>query len=242
MAYAPYSESRVGAVVVTSAGQLFSGCNVENSSYGMTSCAEDVAILRMIASTDAKIATDRSIAAVYIWSSGDVPAPPCGPSLQMIAEFAAPGCIVQSYTGDGPLGRVETWSLRDLLPHPFRIEPEAQPEVREDVTSDASGQQRRDIFSAILKGVLEDEPPLLLFETDHFAKVTIVGEWKIRQKGDSTDLEADFNISDWMYRLEDVRLSCPSVMSEDIHLPSPYLITPGSGPVLTIGGILKLTT
>jgi len=121
-AYAPYSQFKVGAAVLTSKDRIFSGCNVENSSYGLTVCAERVAILKAVS------AGDREIKAVAVFaespnsqlatrhSSLAALTPPCGACLQVISEFAENPEIVLS---NGRTTR--TYRLKELLPLGFRL-------------------------------------------------------------------------------------------------------------------------
>jgi cytidine deaminase len=80
-AYCPYSRFPVGAAVLTSEGRIFSGCNVENASYGLTICAERIAIFHAVASSSKKIA------AVMIYTATPNPTAPCGACRQVINEF-----------------------------------------------------------------------------------------------------------------------------------------------------------
>src|ERR1700758_1488783 len=82
-AYAPYSNFRVGAAVLTKNGKIFSGCNVENASYGMTNCAERTAIFAAVAELGPKL----EIRAVAVVNDHDVPCAPCGACRQGIYEF-----------------------------------------------------------------------------------------------------------------------------------------------------------
>src|ERR1700690_2023256 len=82
-AYAPFSNFRVGAAILTSKGQIFVGCNVENSSYGMTNCAERTAIFAAIA----KDGPDLEIRAIAVVNDHGVPCSPCGACRQVIYEF-----------------------------------------------------------------------------------------------------------------------------------------------------------
>ena len=111
-AYAPYSGFLVGAAVVSSTGRVFSGCNIENSSYGATICAERVAIGQMIA------AGERKLRAVAVFTNAEPPATPCGICRQVLAEFDDAAIVI---VGNGVL--VHKTSLRELLPAPFRLEP-----------------------------------------------------------------------------------------------------------------------
>jgi cytidine deaminase len=108
-AYAPYSGFRVGAAVLAR-GQVHVGCNVENASYGLTVCAERVAVLAAVA-TGA-----RRIEAVAVASGTSPPTPPCGMCLQTLAEFAGPELPVLLAGARG--GRIET-TLGALLPSAF---------------------------------------------------------------------------------------------------------------------------
>ena len=80
-AYAPYSKFHVGAAILTKSGEIFTGCNVENLSYGLTICAERVAIGSMIA------AGQHEISQVVVVADTDQPISPCGACRQVMAEF-----------------------------------------------------------------------------------------------------------------------------------------------------------
>jgi cytidine deaminase len=111
-AYAPFSKFRVGAAILTSKGQIFLGCNVENSSYGMTNCAERTAIFSAVA----KDGPELEIYAVAVANDHGVPCSPCGACRQVIYEFG-PRAIV-FYEGDkGPKQSLIT----ELLPEGFRL-------------------------------------------------------------------------------------------------------------------------
>jgi len=114
-AYAPYSEYRVGAAIATEDGSIFSGCNVENASFGATICAERGAIARMIASGES------SPVACVVVTGGDRPASPCGICRQVLAEFAKdmPILLVGERDSGGDV-RLET-SLAALLPDRFEL-------------------------------------------------------------------------------------------------------------------------
>jgi cytidine deaminase len=109
-AYAPYSRFRVGAAVLAG-GRLFAGCNVENVSYGLTTCAERVAVGTAVA------AGERALEGVAVASGTVPPTPPCGMCLQTLAEFAGPDLPVLLLGARG--ARVET-TLGALLPLAFR--------------------------------------------------------------------------------------------------------------------------
>ena len=107
-AYAPYSRFTVGAAVL-SGGKVYSGCNVENASYGLSICAERVA------ATTAVAAGERRIDAVAVVGSAHEPTPPCGACRQFLNEFG-PAMPVVVETPDGTR---EVWRLDALLPHAF---------------------------------------------------------------------------------------------------------------------------
>ena len=108
-AYAPYSHFPVGAAVLTTDGQTYTGCNVENASYPLTVCGERNAVAHMVAEGG------HSIAAVVIYTPTEHPSAPCGGCRQVINEFG-PECQVYSFC-DGP--QVLDRPLADLLPDAF---------------------------------------------------------------------------------------------------------------------------
>jgi len=108
-AWAPYSHFRVGAVLETSDGRRFAGCNVENASYPAGLCAERGALAAAVA------AGAREFVRVVIVTEADVPTPPCGMCRQALVEFAPALEVISVATSD----RSAAWSLADLLPSPF---------------------------------------------------------------------------------------------------------------------------
>src|SRR5260370_25866737 len=85
-AYAPYSGFKVGAAVMTGEGKIFTGCNVENASYGLTICAEPSPIFSAVANlAGGKL----SLRAVAVVNEKEVPCPPCGACRQVISELGA---------------------------------------------------------------------------------------------------------------------------------------------------------
>jgi cytidine deaminase len=115
MAYAPYSNFKVGAAVLTAAGETFSGCNIENASLGATICAERVAILAAVA------AGHRDLTALAVIADTPGPVAPCGLCRQMLAEFS-PDCRVLMAT---TAGRTQLANLKELLPLAFRWPPKS---------------------------------------------------------------------------------------------------------------------
>lgn len=115
-AYAPYSKFRVGAALLFDDGLVVTGCNVENMSFGLTSCAERNALFRAVSEHGA----GRKIRAVAVANLNGQPGPPCGACRQVLSEFAAPDAVV-SFPGTNG---VETRPLRDLLPFQFHLDSE----------------------------------------------------------------------------------------------------------------------
>lgn len=109
-AYAPFSEYRVGAAIATRSGKIYAGCNVENSSYGATICAERGAVMQMIA------AGDRDPVAMSVVTSDG--GSPCGICRQVLAEFTEDMPIVLANLEDESGHVVQ---LAELLPLAFRL-------------------------------------------------------------------------------------------------------------------------
>ncbi len=109
-AYAPYSSFRVGAALLTSNGRVVTGCNVENSSFGLTICAERTALFAAVSKGF------RSFRAIAISTDAGIPIPPCGACRQALAEFA-PGMHVILDPGSGTPVDVP---LSALLPLAFQ--------------------------------------------------------------------------------------------------------------------------
>jgi cytidine deaminase len=109
-AYAPYSGFRVGAAILTRGGAVHAGCNVENASYGLTTCAECNATAAMLlAASD-----DRNIRLIVIVSPDSAPCFPCGACRQVLNEFGCEEVIVLEASGDP-----RCYPLKTLLPHAF---------------------------------------------------------------------------------------------------------------------------
>lgn len=108
-AYCRYSKFRVGAAVLADDGQIYSGCNVENASYGLTMCAERNAIFQAVAQGG------RKLKAVVIVTPTDKATPPCGACRQVINEFGPEAEIFVFGSGNV----AQRWKLPDLLPDAF---------------------------------------------------------------------------------------------------------------------------
>jgi cytidine deaminase len=111
-AYAPYSQFKVGAAMLTSKGKVFSGCNVENASYGLSNCAERTAIFAAIAESGPGL----DIRAIAVVNDQGVPCSPCGACRQVIYEFG-PDATVYFQSSKG-------WKeshITQLLPEGFRL-------------------------------------------------------------------------------------------------------------------------
>ena len=111
-AYAPYSKFKVGAALLSAAtNRIYRGCNVENSSYGATICAERNAVIHAIAEEGSL-----GIDILVVYSDDDPPAPPCAVCLQVLAEFSRPDTKVVLVSVDGFR---KTYLFKELLPNPF---------------------------------------------------------------------------------------------------------------------------
>ena len=114
-AYAPFSKFYVGAAILTQSGEIFTGCNVENSSYGLTNCAERTAIFTAVAA-GALSAVHELIAVAVVNREGEV-CSPCGACRQVIFEFG-PEAIVIYRAHSGEIAQTKA---KDLLPEGFRL-------------------------------------------------------------------------------------------------------------------------
>ena len=108
-AHAPFSEFEVGAALEGDDGQIYSGCNVENATYGLTICAERVAVFKAISEGARKF---RRIAVV---ADTDTLTPPCGACRQILWEFCGDVQVILANLK----GKTESLQLKDLLPRPF---------------------------------------------------------------------------------------------------------------------------
>ena len=108
-AFAPYSKFKVGAAVEGLDNRIHTGCNVENATYGLTMCAERVAIYKGVSEGA------RRFKRVAVAADTDRLTPPCGACRQLLWEFCGDVEIVLV----NPRGKIETYHLRDLFPRPF---------------------------------------------------------------------------------------------------------------------------
>jgi cytidine deaminase len=108
-ALAPYSHFRVGAAVRAKSGRVFSGCNIENASYGLTLCAERVAVFKALSEGE------RGFDAVAVVTDSDILTPPCGACRQILWEFCGDAEVILANLA----GRIEVHRMSVLLPKPF---------------------------------------------------------------------------------------------------------------------------
>ena len=108
-AHAPFSNFKVGAALRTPSGKVFAGCNVENATYGLTVCAERVAIFKAISEGE------RKFDAIAVVTDTDTLTPPCGACRQLIWEFCGDIPVVMSNLQ----GKVEELRMSQLFPKPF---------------------------------------------------------------------------------------------------------------------------
>ena len=108
-AYCPYSKFPVGAAVLTASGKIFSGCNVENASFGLCNCAERTAIFTAVAQGET------AITGLVIYTPTETPTTPCGACRQVLNEFGANAFVISICDHKQ---RIET-SLPQLLPAAF---------------------------------------------------------------------------------------------------------------------------
>ena len=108
-AHAPFSKFLVGAAIEDSSGRIHTGCNVENATYGLTVCAERVAVFKAISEGA------RKFTRVVVAADTDVLTPPCGACRQILWEF----CGDVELTLVNPRGKTEMFHLKDLFPRPF---------------------------------------------------------------------------------------------------------------------------
>ena len=110
-AFAPYSKFQVGAALEDADGRVHTGCNIENATYGLTLCAERVAVFKAVSEGV------RSFRRVAIAADTDTLTPPCGACRQILWEFCGDIEIILV----NPRGKTETYRLKDLFPKPFDV-------------------------------------------------------------------------------------------------------------------------
>lgn len=111
-AHAPYSRFPVGAAVISAAGQVYAGCNVENASFGLTQCAERAALTAAIADG----VRPGDLQTLVIYTPGKTAHPPCGACRQVMHELmAADSTVVSCCEGD----EIRRWNRAEYLPDPF---------------------------------------------------------------------------------------------------------------------------
>lgn len=108
--YAPYSNFKVGAALLTSCGEVYTGCNVENASYGGTMCAERTAVFKAVSNGS------REFSKIAIAASTECDCTPCGLCRQVLSEFSADGSLIVICKVDGKL---REFTLKELLPCSF---------------------------------------------------------------------------------------------------------------------------
>ncbi|MEQ8904199.1 cytidine deaminase [Ekhidna sp.] len=111
-AYAPYSKFKVGCALLTTSGNIYTGCNVENASFGLTTCAERNAIANAVNSEGAI-----GILSIVVYTSTPTPTPPCGACRQVIYEFAKNTTTISYCDSE----EVFHHSINDLLPGAFEF-------------------------------------------------------------------------------------------------------------------------
>lgn len=108
-AYAPYSQFAVGAAILGNDGEIYTGCNVENASYGLSICAERAAIFKAVSHGCL------SFLAIAVVADGEEPVSPCGACRQVLAEFASDMVVVMSNLQ----GKMAYTTVEKLLPNTF---------------------------------------------------------------------------------------------------------------------------
>jgi cytidine deaminase len=108
-AHAPFSRFKVGAALLTSSGEIVTGCNIENASYGLTLCAERVAVFKAVSEGF------REFQAIAVVAKSPRPTAPCGPCRQILWEFCGDIWVHIATPG----GKAKSWRMAELLPVPF---------------------------------------------------------------------------------------------------------------------------
>ncbi len=108
-AHAPFSKFKVGAAIEDQTGRIFTGCNVENATYGLTICAERVAVFKAISEGA------RKFTRIAVAADTDVLTPPCGACRQILWEFCGNAELILVNLA----GKTESFRLKDIFPRPF---------------------------------------------------------------------------------------------------------------------------
>lgn len=108
-AFAPYSRFRVGAALLTSTGETYTGCNVENSSYSLSVCAERVAVFKAVS------AGEKAFEAIVVVTDSEDFCPPCGACRQVLVEFAPKLSVIMM----NAVGEARETTIQELLPEAF---------------------------------------------------------------------------------------------------------------------------
>lgn len=108
-AFAPYSNFKVGAALETADGKIYTGCNIENASYGLTMCAERVAIFKAVSEGETNFSR------IAVVADTENLTPPCGPCRQLIWEFCGDVPVIFANLN----GTTETLQMKELLPYAF---------------------------------------------------------------------------------------------------------------------------
>jgi homotetrameric cytidine deaminase len=116
--YSPYSGFRVGAALKLTNGEVVTGTNVENVSYGLTICAERSALVRAVAQFGPEI----RVAAAVVVNLNDAPSPPCGACRQVLAEFMDADVLVSFPGGAAGAVTMITLPMREVLPYGFDLQ------------------------------------------------------------------------------------------------------------------------
>ena len=109
----PYSKFKVGAALLTKSGTIIGGANVESASYGLTCCAERIALFKALTDGEKNFV---AVAVVARWDGGPMP---CGACRQLLAEYAPDAKVLVADSAD--LNTVQTFTVRGLLPRAFRL-------------------------------------------------------------------------------------------------------------------------
>lgn len=108
--YSPYSNFRVGAAVLSENGNIYTGCNIENASFGATNCAERTAVFKAVSNADTRLVR------LAIVSQKDTFTPPCGICRQVMSEFMKEDAVIILEAA----GEIKKFTLKSLLPHAFK--------------------------------------------------------------------------------------------------------------------------